>query len=379
MRIGLNLLPVHPGIGGAWNYLHALIPALAEHDAQNEYVAFVTAASAPLVPRLENFQSVVLPVPTTPRAARVLYENTLFRRQVRHAGLDCLHHVFGTLPFVGDVPSIVTIYDVMELDRPEEIATIKRAYLNIMRRRAALRADVITPMSMTTAEHLHRRLNVPWDRMVVVPASMEARFAPQPGGVVESFRRKLGLAPNFWLVVADHYPHKNYERLILAFAQLNTDGKDRWPLAIRAEPSREVTSLIEAHGLARRVSFVPRLSAADMPLLYGAASALVFPSLFEGGGIPVMEAMACGCPVVASDIPTTREFAAEAALTFDPTRVEAIAGAMRRCEDDPVQRARQVERGLEAVASLRPETVAHACMKAYRMASARAGRAHKGM
>ncbi|MDB4917788.1 MAG: glycosyl transferase, group 1 [Gemmatimonadetes bacterium] len=375
MRIGLNLLPVHPGIGGAWNYLQALIPALAEHDSTNEYVLFVTSQSAELVPPQNNFRSITLSLPPTQRAVRVLYENTLFRRIVQRAQLDCLHHVFGTLPFAGDVPSAVTIFDLMELDRPDEIAFFKRNYLNVMRRRASIHADVLMPMSNSTAEHLHRRLHVPWERMIVVPASMERRFAPQPAHAVEQFRERLGLPPAFWLAVADHYPHKNYERLIIAVAQLEKDRPQRWPLAIRAEPSREVSALIEKHGLERRVTFVPRLLAREMPLLYGAASALVFPSLFEGGGLPVMEAMACGCPVVASSIPTTHEFAAEAAITFDPMDVDAIAAAMRRCEDDSDLRARQIEKGLDAVSTLRPATVAAACMKGYEMAVSRSARA----
>lgn len=370
MRIGLNLLPVRPGIGGSWNYIHALITALAEHDRENDYVVFVTRASASMIPRQPNFRAIALPVPTAWRPLRVLFENSLFRFAVHRARLDCLHHVFGTLPFVGKMASVVTIHDLMELDRPDDIGVVKRMYLHVMRGRAAARATMLTPVSKATADDLHRRLDVPWNRMEVLPASMERRFAPRQAEHVEQFRRRHGLAPAFWLVVADHQPHKNYDRLIAAFAALRGRHPAGWPLAIRGEPSRELVALLAHHDVTDRVTFVPRLPDDEMPLLYCAASALVFPSLFEGGGLPVMEAMACGCPVVASDIPTTAEFATNAALTFDPTDVQAIVQAMHACEASPTRRAQQVERGLVAVSALRPEAVALACMTAYKRALA---------
>lgn len=368
MRIGLNLLPVRPGIGGSWNYIQALITALAEYDRENEYVLFVTGASAPMIPRSANFRAIELPVPTAWRPLRVLFENSLFRVTVQRARLDCLHHVFGTLPFVGKMASVVTMLDLMEFDRPGDVSLVKRAYLHVMRRHAASRATILAPISHTTAEDLHRLLGVPWDRMVIVPASMEPRFSPQGAEEVERYRTRLRLPRNFWLVVADHQPHKNYDRLVPAFAQLRAAEPGGWPLVIRGEASRELVALLHAHGVGDRVTFLPRLPAQEMPLLYGAASALVFPSLFEGGGIPVMEAMACACPVVASDIPTTAEFATDAAITFDPTSVAGIMEAMQACEASRDMRAQQVERGLAAVSKLRPEAVARACMSAYRRA-----------
>jgi glycosyltransferase involved in cell wall biosynthesis len=372
MRIGLNLLPVRPGIGGSWNYLHALIAALSEYDHDNEYVVFVTPASAPMVPRQPNFKAVELRVPTASRPLRVLFETTLFRLAVHRARLDCLHHTFGTLPLVGKTASVVTMLDLMEFHRPDDVGVVKRAYLRVMRRRVAAHATLLAPISHATANDLHRRLNVPWSRMQIVPPCIESLFSPQTKAEIDSFRARRGLSPAFWLVVADNQPHKNYARLIAAFAQLRRDHPAGWPLVVRGEPSHDLVALLEKHGVADRVTFVPRMPVGEMPLLYGAASALVFPSLFEGGGLPVLEAMACGCPVVASDIPTTREFGADAVLTFDPMNANAIAAAMQSCEESSALRAQQVERGLVAVSTLRPDVVALACLTAYRRACAMA-------
>ena len=365
MLIGLNLLPLRPGVGGSFNYVDMLIAALARYDHENEYAAFVTAYSKPMIPQQVNFRVIELRGSFAGKSARVLYENSLLPSAIRRAGVDCVHHVFGTLPFPGGTKSVVSIYDLMDLARPGDFGPVKRAYLRVMRHRAARRATILAPMSHATADDLHRRFGVPFDRMEIVPPAIEPRFARQPDESIDRFRQHHGLPREFWLSVAGGLPHKNYPRLIAAFADLRRRHPDGWPLVIRGEPTPELVALIERHAVTDRVSFMPRLPAGEMPLLFSAASALVFPSLFEGGGIPVMEAMACSCPVVASSIPSVIEFAGDAALMFDPTDTGEITGAMHDCEEQRGPRDERVRVGLVAVSRLAPEHVAAACMRAY--------------
>jgi glycosyltransferase involved in cell wall biosynthesis len=370
MRVGLNLLPVRPGIGGSWNYIHALISALARHDRENEYVVFVTPASAAMVPSQPNFRTVELAIPTAWRPIRVLFENTLLRFPVRKERLDCLHHVFGTLPFGGSMARVVTVYDLMEFERPSDVRLAKRVFLHAMRRRTAARATMLAPISQTTANDLHSRLGVSSGRMEVVPTCIEPHFVKQPEEMVARFRTDHGLPDQFWLAVADHMPHKNFDRMVPAFARLRRKDPSGWKLVFRSEPSSSLLRLIDEHQIGAFVSFIPRLEPHEMPLLYSAASALIFPSLFEGGGIPVLEAMACSCPVVASNISTTIEFAGNAAFIFDPLDIEAITLAMHQCETSPDARARHIERGVAKMPSFDSRVVAHACMNAYRAARA---------
>lgn len=365
MRIGLNLLPLRPGVGGSFNYVDMLIAALARYDHENEYVAFVTLHSKPMMPQQANFRVIELRGSFAGKSARVLYENSLLPTAVRSAGVDCVHHVFGTLPFWGGTKSVVSVHDLMDLARPGDFGPVKRAYLRVMRRRAARHATILAPVSHATADDLHRRFRVPFDRMEIVPPAIEPRFARQPDELIDLFRQHHGLPREFWLAVAEGLPHKNYARLIAAFADLRRRHPDGWPLVIRGEPTPELVALVERYAVTDRVAFMPRLPSGDMPLLFSAASALVFPSLFEGGGIPVIEALACSCPVVASSIPSVIEFAGDAALMFDPTDTGAIARAMHECEEQRRPSDDRVRAGLVVVGRLAPEHVAAACMRAY--------------
>jgi glycosyltransferase involved in cell wall biosynthesis len=364
MRIGLNLLPVVPGVGGSWNYAASLLNALAAHDRENEYVALVTSASAPIVPAAVNFHSVEMPLHASWRPLRVAFENTLFRSVVRSQHLDCIHHLFGTMPFGGPLPTVVTIHDFMVFSRPGDFSLTKRMYLRFMYRRAARRAAVLAPVSMTTARDIQRLFSIPAERMHVVRAAIGAHFTRASEARVALFKKRLGLPPTFWLCVAEPYANKNYARLIEAFSLLRRSAPAGWPLVIRSGLTPQLRQQIRDSGLSDQVIIVPRLPDADMPLLYSAAAALVFASTFEGGGLPVVEALACGCPVVASNIPTTREFADDAVETFDPLDVGSITAAMKEFEHSPEMRQR-LRLAAAATTPLLPHAMAGAMMAAY--------------
>jgi glycosyltransferase involved in cell wall biosynthesis len=203
--------------------------------------------------------------------------------------------------------------------------------------------------------------------MHVVHAAMPFGFSPSREDDVAMFRASRDLPKEFWLCVAGDYPHKNFPRLVEAFARLRA-GHPGWPMVIRGTLTSDLARCIAEAGIANQVQFIPWLADEAMPLLYSAASALVFPSLFEGGGLPVVEAMACGCPVVASDLPTTREFATDVAVTFDPERIGDMVRAMSVVERSPALCEERRKLGLARAAQFRPEHTARACLAAYRAA-----------
>jgi glycosyltransferase involved in cell wall biosynthesis len=373
MRVGLNLLHSHPNIGwGAWNYIGSLLQALEEYGQSNDYVAYCTSLSEVLVPRKPNFRTVSVGINGENRVQRILYENTLLQWRAGKDRLGCMHWFAGTQAIFSAVPSVVTVYDLRMFDDPKDFPLAYRVYLKTMIPFGVRKAAIVTPMSQSTADSLTRVLGTSPDRMKVIPPPIGGRFKQASAEQVAGLRGKYALPETFWLYVARFVPNKNHERLFKAYSRLKTRDAGTWPLVLRADLfDREelFRNLLAENGIQDDVIWLPRMDEEELPVLYSAATSLIFPSTYEGGGLPLLEAMACGCPAVASDIPTTREFAGEAALIFDPMSVDAIAEAMAIMAGNADLRTRYRAMGIEKARELAPDNVAAKLLQAYECAN----------
>jgi glycosyltransferase involved in cell wall biosynthesis len=362
VRIGLNLLHALPEIGGGWNYIERLVAGLLAHAGDRELVVFVSPVSADMLPPGTGAHRELIELNARSRGARVWSEHTALLQRGRRVGVQVMHHFAGTMPLRSAWANAVSVYDLLVYRDPSVYPLLKLAYLRAVMPYALRRAEMLLPMSETTAADVAERFGAGPERMSVIPAIVDDSFRPPAPEAVARLRARHALPERFWLYVAHHYPHKNHATLLRAFAE--QDGP-RWPLVLRGDGTEALRATAAELGIADRVHFLPPLEGADMPTLYGAASGLVFPSLFEGGGIPVLEAMACGCPVVASDIPTTREFAAEAARRFPATDVEALRAALREVEESVPLRESQRRLGIARAERYRSAVVARSCLAAY--------------
>ena len=373
MRVGLNLLHALPEIGGGWNYVRSLIKGLARVDREDTFIAFVTRESEVLVPARPNFTVVRVNIRSALRAWRVAFENTALLIMARHRRLDCLHWFSQTHALLNVVPSAVTIYDLHPFLRLGPYSPVKRLYLKLMIGQAARRAGILLPMSEATASDLEKILGAARSRMTVIPPVLEDELRPAAAAEAARFRAAHRLPERFWLYVAHFHPHKNHLRLLEAYKLLTAEGP-AWPIVLRGDDKGnrgEVEKRTMELGLQDRVVFLPRLESGDLPRLYASASALVFPSLYEGGGLPVVEAMACGLPVAASRIPPVLEFARGAALGFNPADVPSIAAAMAQLAGDSALREAKRREGLARAGEFRAEVVIPRLLDAYRRAAAR--------
>ena len=368
MRIGLNLLHAMPEIGGGWNYINRLVLALGECDQKNTYICFVTEKSAILVPDRSNFQKVFVGINPVSRLQRILYENTILQMAVRKYCLDLVHWFANTGPIVKTIPSVVSVYDLQVFENPANFTMAKRWYLRIMISYTVRNALMLLPMSQSTAQDLYKRLNANVARMVVIPPVIDTFFKPDNANNVADLRRKYDLPDKFWLYVAHFYSHKNHLRLIQAYHQIKSAGIVPWQLVLRGDDhgaKENVWQIITKLKLEKEIIFLPRLDEVELPALYSAASALVFPSLYEGCGMPVLEAMACGCPVIASDIPSIREYGRDAVMFFDPLKSDSITSQMRMLQENSQKRIEFGRLGIERVKEYRPECVVQKLLDTY--------------
>jgi glycosyltransferase involved in cell wall biosynthesis len=372
MKIGIDLSSTVPKINGGWSYARELLRALGAHDRENEYLVYVNGHSAQLVPQGANFRSIPVPVDADSRSVRVRLQLGLSERSSFRHAVDCMHFPFGYLPFSYRGPTLVGFMDLIIFERAKDFPFIRRQFVRNSRLHAVTHATMLAPISKSTADKLKSMLGVSRARMQVVLPAIQDHFAPHPTAEIERFRSARKLPPAFWLYVGQALPHKNHARLAAAHRRVREDTKDAWPLVLCGDSEQSLARASDADASDGSIITLPRLTDEEMPLLYGAASAFIFPSMVEGAGLPVMEAMACGRPVVSADIPTTREFAGNAALTFDPLSTESIARAMRECESSPALREELASRGRQQASRFKPAEIARACVAGYRRAIERA-------
>jgi len=355
-----------PSIGGAWNYIDNLVKTLVKYDNENLYTVFVTKHSIPIVYGLTNLEIVNINVDSNSRIKRVFYENIILPIYIKHSKIDCLLWPNDTVGLINVVPSIVIIHDLLDLINPSGLPLIKRVYKKLILKNTIRNASFIMAISKTTAKEIQDVGKYISKRdlsdLAVVPNIIDYRFTKLSENETKTVKEKYKLPDKFWLYVAHYYPHKNHIRLIQAYSDLlKKENNTFYPLLLRGnniEQNKEIQNIIKINNLSEYVKFIPSMDFHELPALYNLATVLVFPSLYEGGGIPVMEAMACGCPVVASNIQTTKEFATDAAILFDPTSVESICNAMEsflKANDDVKKRL--LVNAEQNVKLLRPEYV----------------------
>ncbi len=258
-----------------------------------------------------------------------------------------------TAPIVSPAPSVVVIHDLQHENMPENFAWHYRLFLKTLIYMSVRNARAVIAVSGHVKRDIARHYRVPLSRIFVTHLAADgAYFHPYGKKEIEAVREKYDLPSRFVLYTASSLPHKNHERLLRAFKELlESDGQIKLVLAGARDYGQEVIAAkIRELGLDGSVRFLGWLPFEDIPLIYSASSLLVFPSLHEGFGIPLLEAMACGVPVVCSGIEPLTEVAGDAAFFIDPLDVHDISSGMLKVLNDADLRARLREQGFKRAA-----------------------------
>ena len=349
--VGVNLLWLRSGrVGGSEDYAVRLLSAIPP-DAPVRLTLFTLRGFAKAHPTLAQRHEVVTSRAGKLRPLRVLIENTWLATQCRRRGLDMVHHFGGTVPIVGVKPAVVTVHDLQPLDHPKRFGLVKRLYLRVMLPWSVRRAETIVTVSEFCRSRLVERLKVDPQRIAVVPAPVDdsstASDMPLAAAVPDLDRP-------FVLYPALTYAHKNHEILLRALARLAADDVDL-ALVVSGGPGpldAKLDHLADKLGVGDRWHRLGRIPRAVLDGLYRQAVAMVFPSKYEGYGLPVVEAMVRGCPVVAADAGALSEVVGSGGRLVDPDDSELWAGAISELVGDPDARRRLSEAGASRVGEL---------------------------
>lgn len=350
---------------GIGTYLRGLLGSLARLDTESRYLLLAPRAARELLPDLPgNFTWIDESAP-----GYSLREQWSIGQHLGRLRPDLFHSPHYVLPLRTPARVVVTIHDLIHLLFPGFLPhPLALPYARHLLRRAVRRADRILTVSAATAADLEQHLGVARRRIDVIW-----------NGVDDAFRRRIeapelarelaavGLSPGYFLFLGNPKPHKNLERVVRAFARLPHDGR-RLVIAgaSAAVDSERLRQWARELALGERVVVLGHLAPGNLPALLQGALALIFPSLYEGFGLPLAEAMAAGTPVVASTTPALVEIAGGAAELVDPLDVGAIAGGMARLAADPQRRRELAQAGRTRAEAFRWETAAARTLAVYR-------------
>jgi glycosyltransferase involved in cell wall biosynthesis len=284
--------------------------------------------------------------PTGRAPVRVLWEQFIQPWALRRIGADLVHGPVFVGPLLAPCPVVVTIHDLSFIRFPDLFRPANRLYLTVLTRLSARRARRLIAVSTHAAAESTRLLGVPSDRIDVVYHGVDPVFRPLPAAEIADFRQRRGLPKRFVLFVGTLEPRKNLVRLVEAFARVR-DGQVRLVLAGgRGWLTDELFATVEVLGLGEEVVFPGYVVNDELPLWYNAATVLAYPSVYEGFGLPVLEAQACGTPVLTSNTSSLPEAAGDAALMVDAYDVDALAAGLNRLLTDEPLWHQLRERGL---------------------------------
>ncbi len=352
MRIGINALYLIPGrVGGTETYVRNLVKALSVIDEKNEYFVFINSESRGIFENISPRLRVVrCRFRATRRPVRILYEQTILPLRMRLRRIDVMLNAGMTAPFFTSARSVLALHDVQHENQPQNFSRTQRFFLKTIIGKSARRADHIITLSEKARADIMRYYDIPGERVSVVHLAASAELFHRYGREkVEKVIQKYSLPERFIVYLASSLPHKNYMRLLPAFKEvLQRDPSIKLVLTgARDYGAPEVRAKIRELGLEEDVFMLDWLPFEDIPLIYSASTMLVFPSLHEGFGLPIIEAMACGVPVVCSDMEPMREVAGGAALLVDPMDEKAIAGGILKVLTDGELRRGLIQKGLK--------------------------------
>ncbi len=365
MRIGWNALYLRKGvINGTSVYAEQLIKAILELSADKLYYLYLNRDLADFpVPDAPNLRRIICPISPKNRAVRYAYEQAILPRLARRHRLDLLHSLNTIAPLILPCPSVVTLHDTRFVVLSEDMSALRRRIVITFTASSSRRAVRIIAVSEFAKREMIKHLALPAEKIDVIHSGAGSTAPICYGEQAAAIRAQYGIRQPYIAAIGGGYPHKNIPRLLSAFAQLQADFPHDLVLIGKLPPNVAPEQLAER---IRPIGYVPH---AHLPTLLNSAELFVLPSLYEGFGLPALEAQAADVPLVCSNAASLPEIAGEGAYYFDPHNVESIAEALRACLRDAALRQALRAKGRTNLARFSWQGAAHSTLAVYQRAA----------
>lgn len=367
MKIAFSTSVIQRGKTGIAQYVFALVQALLQQSGEHEIHLLVLEEDLPLFAFAKG-RATLVPIQEKWRPAlkNIYWHQFILPRWLKENGMDVLHvPSYRRMVWKAPCATVATIHDLAPFHVKGKYDLARMIYGRIIVKHLARRQDAVVSISQNTARDIERFFRLPVRKQHVILNGLDHnRFQAQTEAVTET-----GSPPFFLYISRLEHPGKNHVRLIEAFNCFKAATDSPWQLVLGGSDwhgAEHIHAAAEASPYRQDIRFLGFVPDADLPGLYRAAGALVYPSLFEGFGMPPVEAMACGCPVISSNAGSLAEVVADAALIINPEDVSSIQAALVRMATEPITRQRLIHAGLANALRFDWQDNAEKVLKVYR-------------
>ena len=369
MDVGLDGIPLSQSLTGVGHYTLELAHALARIAPEDR---FELVSPLPSLHRPELPSNLHITQARVNRLSRRFWWQVGLPRLIKRSRFSVFHGTNYSVPLRKVCPAVVTLHDLSLLLWPQthEQHRARRARLRLPL--MARRSDAIIVPSQSVKTEVHEHLGIDEAKITVIPEAPRSSFWQVPSEETVAVRRRLNIGDDFILFVGTIEPRKNLLTLVRAFEEIVRNGVSQTQLVLVGNEgwlTGELHGYLRNADVSERVRFVGYLADDDLRALYSSCRVFVYPSLYEGFGLPLLEAMACGAPVITSDIPSVRETVGDAALLVPPTDINELARSITRLLENSIEREQRSAAGKQHASKFSWEKAAAATLKVYQQFS----------
>jgi glycosyltransferase involved in cell wall biosynthesis len=368
VRIGIDATAVPPKPMRAGWYIIYLIQELGKLETSFEFIIFAQEYLHPHLDGLSSDKIKIRLFKPMSRFRRLFWEQTTFPRIVREMKIDLLHSPHYTMPLSSPVPTVVTYHDMIFFIHPEKHTLAKRYFFPWMMRHSSKKAEKIITVSENTRDDAIRHLNIPPDKIVAIHLGYQDIFRQiNDQALLDNVRQQYKLPDQFIFYAGAFEPRKNIPLLLSVYERLVQQQPDLFLVLTGGTgwDNEETLALMNSMHSKDQVIRLGHVPYTDLPSIYNLADVFVYPSLYEGFGLPPLEGMACGTPVITTNISSMPEVVGDAGLLVPPNDEAALLQAIQQVLDDPVLRQRLQIAGPKRAANFTWERTAQKTLTIY--------------